>query len=370
MAAALEDAWPNSAPQPTGVVVTRDGHGQPCRWIEVLEASHPTPDRRSVDAAERVLEAVQGLGEDDLVICLLSGGGSSLLCGLPTKISLEDYQRVNTQLLACGAPIGAINCVRRHLSNISGGRLARFAWPARVETLAISDVPGDEASAIASGPTVGDPSTRVEALRILHEYAIALPLSVRQWLQSEECEPVRPDSAFLAHSSLQIIASPKTALDAAAQFALDAGVSAQILSAEIQDESRLAAKHHAEALGALRGSLLLSGGETTVKVRGRGNGGRNVEFLLALALELKGRPGVTALAADTDGIDGNRAIAGAWIDPSTLDRARVQGLDARDFLDRNDAHTFFELLGDSLVTGPTGTNLNDFRAIYVASQTL
>ncbi|WP_027013920.1 glycerate kinase type-2 family protein [Comamonas composti] len=387
MAQALEALWPADAPL-SGLVVTRYGHVPPRephvrQHIDVLEAAHPVPDAAGLGAAQRMLELAQGLGADDLVLCLISGGGSALL-SLPAEgMSLEHKQAVNQALLASGASIAQMNCVRKHLSRIKGGRLAAACHPARVLTLAISDVPGDDPSIIASGPTVADASTCEEALTILQRYGIALPDKVHAALQAGQLETPKPGDARLAGHELQLIATPMQSLKAAAAAARSAGLAAYILSDAIEGESREIGKMHAALarsaaceqacadLGFIRPCVLLSGGETTVTLKpvapGRpaGRGGRAGEFCLGLAQALQGQPGVWGLAADTDGMDGVEDNAGASVRPDTLARARALGLDVAEHLDRNNAYDFFEALGDLVITGPTHTNVNDFRAILI-----
>ena len=370
MAQALERAWPGPL---SGLVVTRYGYAVPCERIRIVEAAHPVPDAAGLQAARQMLETVQGLGPDDLVICLVSGGGSALLPLPGAGIALEDKQAINRALLACGASITEMNCVRRHLSRIKGGRLAAACHPARVVNLLISDVPGDDPVDIASGPTVGDPSTCADALAIVRRYGIELPPGARALLESGLGESVKPDDPRLARVTTHLIASPQMALEAAAQVAREAGVTPVILGDSIEGEARevakvmagiaLQARRHGQPAGAP--CVLLSGGETTVTLRGGGRGGRNVEFLLALGIALNGAPGIHAVAADTDGVDGAEEVAGAYLSPDTLARAWAAGMPPRDSLDDNDAHTFFGRLGDALVTGPTLTNVNDFRAILV-----
>ena len=370
MARAVEHNWPGPL---EGLVVTRYGHASPCRHIEVIEAAHPVPDEAGVIAARRILEKVQGLSADDTVLCLVSGGGSSLLALPLAGITLQDKQALGRQLLTSGASISEINCVRRHLSAIKGGRLAAACHPARVVTLLISDVPGDNPCNIASGPTVGDPTTCADALAIVRRYGIALPGHVLDVLNSAQAESVKPGDARLSGIETRLIATPQMALEAAARVAQDAGLVAHILSDRIEGESRDVGQVMAAiALQvARRGQpfkppcVLLSGGETTVTVRGDGRGGRNVEFLLSLALALQGEPAVHALAADTDGVDGQEEIAGACVSPDTLQRACSLGIHPANSLERNDAHGFFQALGDGIVTGPTLTNVNDFRAILI-----
>ena len=356
-----------------GLVVTRYGYAVPCARIEIVEAAHPVPDAAGLRAAERMLDLVRGLTPDDTVLCLMSGGGSSLLPLPLPGISLDDKQAVNRALLASGASIGEMNCVRRHLSAIKGGRLAAACHPARVVTLLISDVPGDDPCDVASGPTVADPGTCADALDVVRRYRIDLPGNVRRVLESGEGESVKPGDARLAGHVVRLVATPQMALEAAARVARGAGVEAHILGDAIEGEARDVGKALAGmALQvARRGQpfaapcVLLSGGETTVTVRGDGRGGRNVEFLLAAAIALRGAPGVHGLAGDTDGVDGQEDIAGAYVSPDTLARASGLGIRPAQSLDRNDGHGFFGALGDAVVTGPTLTNVNDFRALLV-----
>ncbi len=378
MAAAVDALWPVDAPL-CGLVVTRYGHvppawGLPTARIEVLEAGHPVPDEAGVQAAQRIAALVRGLGPDDLVLCLLSGGGSALLAMPAAGLTLQDKQAISDALLRGGAPIGEINCVRRHLSAIKGGRLAAMCAPARVVSLLISDVPGDAPEAIASGPTVADPSTCVDALTILDRYAVALPQAARRALERGEFETLKPGDALLAGHEVRLIATPLRSLQAAAALAREAGLDAHILSDAIEGESREVGKVHAALARAIaqrgepfaRPCVILSGGETTVTVRGQGGrGGRASEFLLGCAIALQGQTGVWALAADTDGIDGTQDNAGAFVAPDTLTRARALGLDAATRLEANDAYGYFEPLGDLLVSGPTFTNVNDFRALLI-----
>ncbi|WP_051340626.1 glycerate kinase type-2 family protein [Azospirillum halopraeferens] len=370
MARAVEDHWPGPL---SGLVVTRYGHAVPCRRIAIVEAAHPVPDEAGERAARRMPELVRDLTPDDLVLCLISGGGSALLSLPPEGVTLADKQAVNRALLRSGATIAEMNCVRRHLSAIKGGRLAADCHPARVVTLLLSDVPGDDPIDIASGPTVGDPTRCADALDVLRRHGIAVPPAVRDVLESGRGESVKPGDPRLAGAEVRMVATPQSALEAAAAVARAAGVGAHILGDAIEGEARDVGTALAGiALQvARRGQpfappcVLLSGGETTVTVRGSGRGGRNVEFLLALGIALNGHPGIHALAADTDGVDGLEAIAGACLGPDSLARARELGLRPRDSLAANDGHGFFEALGDSLVTGPTLTNVNDFRAILI-----
>ncbi|HBR97721.1 MAG TPA: glycerate kinase [Gammaproteobacteria bacterium] len=370
MAQTFEQHWQGPL---HGLVVTRYGHAVPCDRIEVIEASHPVPDTAAQDAAQRVLALVQQATEDDLVVTLISGGGSSLLTLPLPGIALTDKQQLSRELLRSGATIQEINCVRRHLSAIKGGRLAQACYPARVINLMISDVPGDDPTDIASGPTVPDPTESEDARAMRDRYRITVPDAVTQCLNSAAAESVKPGAAELPRIDTHIIATASTALQAAQQHAEAAGIPTLILGEHIEGEARDVAKvlagisqqiQHGNGI-AHAPCLLLSGGETTVSVRGNGRGGRNVELSLALALALRGTPGIHALAGDTDGIDGIDDNAGAYISPDTLQRAEQQGLHPQAYLDNNDAHSFFSAIGDSVVTGPTLTNVNDFRAILI-----
>ena len=370
MARALEDHWQGPL---EGLVVTRYGYEVPCQRIEIVQAAHPVPDAAGLHATERIRTLVSGLSADDLVIALISGGGSSLLVAPGDGLTLADKQAVNSALLKSGATISEMNCVRRHLSSIKGGRLAALCHPARLLTLLISDVPGDNPMDIASGPTVADPSTCQDALAIIDRYQIALAAPVRALLDSGKGESVKPGDPRLTHIDTRIITAPQIALEAAAQVARAAGLTPHILGDSLEGEARDIGKALAGITRqvAMHGQpfkppcVLLSGGETTVTIRGKGRGGRNVEFLLSLAVALDGLAGVHALAADTDGVDGAEEIAGAFATPDAIKRAWAKGLNPRTSLDNNDAHTFFQALGDSVITGPTLTNVNDFRAIVI-----
>jgi glycerate 2-kinase len=370
MARVVEAHWPGRV---EGLVVTRYGHKVPTEHIEVIEAAHPVPDQAGQQAARRILDKVAGLTENDLVLCLISGGGSSLLALPAEGVTLADKQALNKALLSSGATISEMNCVRKHLSAIKGGRLALACAPARVVTLLISDVPGDDPGVVASGPTLPDAGTCADALAILARYAIEVPANVRRVLESGDGETPKPGDPRFARNSCHIIASAQIALEAAAAAARAAGVTPHILSDEIEGEARDIALMHAAIARAvsLRGQpfsrpcVILSGGETTVTVRGKGRGGRNTEFLLSLAVALNGQPGIHAIACDTDGIDGSEDNAGALLAPGSLQRAGALGLRARAMLDNNDGYSFFEALGDLVVCGPTLTNVNDFRAILI-----
>ena len=376
MARAVEAHWPADRPL-SGLVVTRYGHGVgKLARIEIVEASHPVPDAAGEAAAARILDLVRGLGPDDLVLCLISGGGSALL-SLPAKgITLDEKRALNRELLRSGASIHEINCVRKHLSAIKAGRLAAAAAPAPVISLIVSDVPGDDPSVIASGPTVPDATTLAEARAVLKRYRITPAPSIQARLADAQAETPKPGDPAFARAQTHIVAAPQASLEAAARVAREAGVQPLILGDSIEGEA-------AEVGRAMAGvarqvvrwgqpapapCVLISGGETTVTVRGSGRGGRNVEFLLSLAVELDGLAGVYALAADTDGVDGAEEIAGAVATPDSLARAASLGLDAKASLADNDGHSFFERLNDQVITGPTLTNVNDFRAILVVPQ--
>ena len=382
MAAAVDALWPVDAPI-SGLVVTRYDHVPPAYRarpgrIEVVEARHPVPDEAGRQAAQRIVGLTRGLTADDLVLCLISGGGSALLAMPAEGLAFDDKQAINRALLKSGAAIDEMNTVRKHLSAIKGGRLAAMCAPARVVTLLISDVPGDEPSVIASGPTVPDASTCADALAILARYGINIPAAARAGLDSGAFETPKPGDARFAGHEVRMIATPQQSLEAAAALARAAGIAAHILSDEIEGESREVGKVHAALARAVarrgqppaapfrRPCVILSGGETTVTVRSTGGrGGRASEFLLGCTIALQGQPGVWALAADTDGIDGIEDNAGAVATPDSLARAAALGLKPADFLDRNDAYNFFHALGDLVVPGPTFTNVNDFRALLV-----
>jgi len=370
MARALEAHWNGPL---EGTVVTRYGYAQPCEHIEILEAAHPVPDDACIQATQRILQRVSGLGPDDLVIALISGGGSSLLVAPPLGFTLEDERALSQALLRSGATITEMNTVRRHLSLVKGGRLAAACWPARVVTLLMSDVPGDDPIDIASGPTVADPTTCADALAVLSRYGIDPGEKALQWLRSGDGESIKPGAPPLQHCNAHMIASPQMALEAAAQVARDAGWPAYILGNRLEGEARelgtalggialQVASHHQPFAAPC---VLLSGGETTVTVKGQGRGGRNVECLLSMALTLRDHPHIHAMACDTDGVDGQEEIAGALLTPCTLARARALGISPQERLDENDGHGFFQALGDSVITGPTHTNVNDFRAILI-----
>ncbi|MBK7509133.1 MAG: glycerate kinase [Comamonadaceae bacterium] len=370
MARALEDHWDGPL---EGLVITRYGYEVACERIQIVQAAHPVPDAAGLRATQHIQELVSGLTADDLVIALISGGGSSLLVAPGDGLTLQDKQALNTALLKSGATISEMNCVRRHLSAIKGGRLAAACHPAQVLTLLISDVPGDNPIDIASGPTVADPTTCADALAIINRYRIELPPAVRALLQRAEGESVKPGDARLARAETRMITAPQMALEAAAQVARAAGLTPYILGDSLEGEARDLGKALAGIARqvAVHGQpfqapcVLLSGGESTVTLRGQGRGGRNVEFLLALGVALDGLAGVYALAGDTDGVDGAEEIAGAVLTPDTLARAWAAGINPRASLDANDGHGFFQALGDSVITGPTLTNVNDFRAILI-----
>ena len=398
MAAAVDALWPKGAPM-SGLVVTRYDYVPPAYKtnpgrIEVVEAAHPVPDEAGRRAAQRIAELTQGLTEHDLVLCLMSGGASSLLAMPAEGIALEEKQAINKALLRSGAAIDEMNCVRKHLSAIKGGRLAAMCAPARVVTLLISDVPGDAPEVIGSGPTVPDSTTCADALRILARYAIDIPAAARAGLESGAFETPKPGDAVFAGHQVHMIATPKQSLEAAAALARQAGIGVHVLSDEMEGESREVGKVHAALARYVarhgqpfqKPCVILSGGETTVTVKSLGDrppgpgarpdglqgpgarpgrGGRATEFLLGCVIALQGEPGVHVLAADTDGIDGVEDNAGAIVTPTTLARAQAQGLKPQEFLDRNDAYNFFAPLADLVVPGPTFTNVNDFRAVLV-----
>ncbi len=370
MAAAVEAHWPGAL---CGLVITRYGHGAPCKHIEIVEASHPVPDAAGQQAAQRMAELVQDLTPDDLVLCLISGGGSALLTAPAEGLTLADKQEVNRQLLACGAPIGEMNTVRKHLSSLKGGRLAAAAAPAKVVSLIISDVPGDDPAVVASGPTVADPTTVQDAIDIIERYQLEVPAAVRSFLETEAAETPKPGDPRLESVETRMIGAPAQSLAAAAALAKAQGLNVLDLGDEVEGESRdVAHAHAAIALDIAAGkgpvkapAVIISGGETTVTLKGNGRGGRDAEYALALAIALDGHPAISAIAADTDGIDGSEDNAGAIITPDTSVRAAATGLDPAAYLENNDAYTFFETIGDLVVTGPTLTNVNDFRAILV-----
>lgn len=374
MAASLEKHWKGPL---KGLVVTAYGHSEPLERLEIIEASHPVPDMNSELAAKRILSLVSNLSAEDQVICLISGGGSSLLSMPAPGLTLSHKQSINRALLKSGADIHEMNCVRKHLSSIKGGRLARACAPAKLLTLAISDVPGDDPAVIASGPTVADPTTSSQALAILKKYNINVSDAVTDWLNSPDSETPKPGDAALAHCRFRMIAAPSQSLMAATVRAKAVGLEVLSLGDDLTGEARALAQEHASlALAISRGEgsvqapcVILSGGETSVTVRGNGKGGRNGEYLLALADALKGAPGIYALAADTDGIDGAGDNAGAVLNPATWQRAIDRGWDAATELDNNNCYPFFSDLGDLLVTGPTRTNVNDFRAILILPPT-
>lgn len=370
MASAFEQLW--GAPL-SGLVVTRYGYGAPTSTIEIVEAAHPVPDEAGYLAARRMMGKVHGLGPDDLVVALISGGGSALLPSPGPGMSFEDEQAATRALLASGLPISVMNLIRNEISAIKGGRLAALAAPARVATLIVSDVPGDDPAFVASGPTVPIAGSRAEVRHLIALNGIQLPTAAMALLAGNDNPPPRPDDPRFAGNSVDIIASSALSLDAAARRARERGVTPHILSDAVEGESRDVALVLAALAREIdlrdrpfpRPALLLSGGETTVTVRGKGKGGRNAEFLLSFALAIDGIDGISALAADTDGIDGSEDNAGAVADGTTAARMRQAGIDPRAALANNDAYTAFKAIGDLVTTGPTGTNVNDFRAILV-----
>lgn len=373
MAAAVEAHWEGPI---EGLVVTRYGHSLPCRHIEVVEASHPVPDEAGAETARRILSKVSGLTADDLVLVLMSGGGSALLASPAGDVALADKQAITRALLKCGANIGEMNTVRKHLSAIKGGRLAVAAAPAKVVAMAISDVPGDDLSVIASGPTVPDVSTRADALAVLIKYGIETPAAIARHLDEPCSETPKPGDPRLANVSNVLVATPQVSIEAAARVARAAGLAPMILGSAIEGEARDVGIVHA-GIARQCGDwgqpleipcVLISGGETTVTVRGNGRGGRNAEFLLSLGIAADGRHGIWAFAGDTDGIDGSEDNAGAILTPDTLKRAQEAGIDVGARLAANDAYSVFALLGDLVVTGPTLTNVNDFRAVLITER--
>ena len=377
MARTVEREWSaRGHPPPQGVVVTRYGHAVDCRHIEVTEAAHPVPDAAGRAAAERVLGLAHGLGPEDLLLCLVSGGGSALLVAPAPGVSLDEKQAINRALLASGANITEMNTVRKHLSRIKGGRLAAASYPARCHAVLVSDVPGDDPATIASGPTVADPTTVADARAVAERYGVPLPASVEAWWATVESESPKPGDPRLGRSTVEVVANAQQSLEAAARVARAAGCEAVVLGDAIEGEAREVALVHAGIARQARRwgqparppCVLLSGGETTVTVRGGGRGGRNAEFLLALASALDDLPGVFALAADTDGIDGTESNAGAVYRPGLVAKARALGLEARAALDGNDGYGFFAALGALVETGPTLTNVNDFRAVVIATR--
>lgn len=370
MARAFERLWDGPI---EGVVVTRYGYGVTCERIEVLEASHPVPDENGLAAARRLMETVSGLSEDDLVVALVCGGGSALLPAPPEGLTLQDEIAVNKALLASGAPISAMNAVRKQVSRIKGGRLAALAHPARVVSLVVSDIPGDDPALVASGPTIADKSTRADALRVIERYRLDLPEAVMRHIREGSDEAPLPGDPAFAGNQVRLVASAAVSLEAAAEAARRKGVEAVILSDAIEGEASEVGRVHAAISAEVarrdrpfaKPVVILSGGETTVTVKGKGKGGRNGEFLLAFAAAIDGVDGISALAADTDGIDGSEDNAGAFADGGSVARLAQKGLDAAAFLAGNDSWSAFDALGDLFVPGPTGTNVNDFRAILV-----
>lgn len=370
MAAAFEKAWDGPL---EGVVVTRYGFAAPCERIRIVEASHPVPDANGLAAAKLLLQTVSGLTEDDLVVALVSGGGSALLPSPAGSLTLADEIAVNEALLASGAPISAMNTIRKHISGIKGGRLAAAAWPARVVSLVVSDIPGDNPALVASGPTVPDEASRADALRLIETYRIALPANVMAHINSAAADAPQPTDPRFARNEVHVIASAAVSLDAAAEAARKRDVETVILSDAIEGEAREVGGVHAAIAREVatrnrpfsKPVLILSGGETTVTLRAKGKGGRNSEFLLAFAIGIDGLEGIDALAADTDGIDGSEDNAGAFADGSTVSRMHGVGVDAKAMLAGNNAWTAFNSVGDLFVPGPTGTNVNDLRAILI-----
>lgn len=370
MAAAFEKVWDGPI---EGLVVTRYGYGATCQRIEIIEAAHPVPDAAGLEASRRLLEKVQGLTADDLVVALISGGGSALLPAPAEGLTLADEIAVNETLLASGAPIAAMNTIRKHVSTIKGGRLAAAAYPAKVVSLVVSDIPGDNPALVASGPTVPDSGSREDALASIAAYDMKLPAAVMAHINSPAADAPRADDPRFSRNEVHLIASAGVSLEAAAAEARRHGIEAAILSDSIEGEAREVGGVHAAIAREVatrnrpfpKPVLILSGGETTVTVRAKGKGGRNTEFLLAFAIGISGMEGAHALAADTDGIDGSQDSAGAFADGSTVSRMRAVGVDAKAMLAGNNAWTAFNAIGDLFVPGPTGTNVNDLRAILI-----
>ncbi len=356
-----------------GLVITRYGYAVECQQIKIVEAGHPVPDKQGMRAAESILKTASGLTEKDSVLCLISGGGSSLLSLPAPGLSLEDKKGITSKLLKCGATIHEINCVRKHLSAIKGGRLAVACYPAHLLTLTISDVPFDDLSIIASGPTVADPSTFEDALKILSKHDISEPKSVLKHLENADDETPKPGDYRLQNIENYLIATPKQSLQAASRAVSEAGIKPLILGENLEGESRDLGKIHAEKALQIQKNgnplsppvVILSGGETSVTVKGSGRGGPNTEFTLSLLQELRGQDGIWAIACDTDGIDGTEDNAGAFISPESFKKSKKLGLDPSDYLSNNDSYSFFHKLGDLVSPGPTMTNVNDFRAILI-----
>ena len=368
MAEAVEAAWGPCE----GLVITRYGYGRPCKGIEIVEASHPVPDSAGQVATARMLDMLSGLGKDDFVLALISGGASALLVAPCTGVTLAEKQAVNTALLASGAPIDKMNTVRKHLSRVKGGQLAAAAYPARMLALMISDVPGDDPAFIGSGPTVGELTTPTDAMAILNHWQVPVPPSVHQAL-ARGSTVIPPSDRRLSRVTNHIFAAPLQSLTAAADMARAAGCDVRMLGDALEGEARAVAVQQATQALRIKSALktgdapvvLLSGGELTVTRRGDGIGGPNAEFCLALAIALNGTGGIHALACDTDGVDGAAEVAGAVVTPATLNVASNAKLDAKDCLARNDAHSFFKAIKAQVITGPTLTNVNDFRAILI-----
>lgn len=374
MGKAFEEAWEKErGTQLEGVIVTRYDYACACKNFEVLEAAHPVPDEAGLAGAKRLMDAVSNLTEDDLVVALISGGGSALLPSPPEGLTLADEIAVNQALLASGAPISAMNTVRKHVSQIKGGRLAQAAYPAKVVSLLVSDIPGDHPQFIASGPTVADGGTREDALAIISQYDMQLPEAVMAHIQSEEANAPMPDDARLSRAEHHIFASASKSLEAAQKHAVNMGIETYILSDAIEGEAREAARTQAAIAKEIllrdrpfkKPVLLLSGGETTVTLKGNGKGGRNTEFLLSFAIEIAGEKNIHVLCADTDGIDGSENNAGAFVNGDTAGLMRIAGIDPVAYLQNNDAWTAFEKIDALFIPGPTGTNVNDFRAILI-----
>jgi glycerate 2-kinase len=371
MAHAVEQSWGDGL---EGIAVTRYGHGKECQSIEVIEAAHPVPDNRGEIAAKRLLEIANTLEEDDLLLCLISGGGSALLGLAADGLTFDDKKAINKALLASGAPIGEMNVVRKHLSAIKGGRLAKAAYPAKILTMAISDVPGDDPSVIASGPTVPDESTSEQAIEIIDRYGISIPDHVRAHLESPLSETPKPGDEIFEKSEVVMVAKPSDMVNSVCEKAESLGFNVINLGADIegeakevgQEQAKMALKYQAEMKVGDKPIAIISGGETTVTIQGEGGkGGRNCEYILSLAVALNGAENIHALACDTDGIDGSEDVAGAIITPDTLKRAKSAGYSAQEMLAKHDSYTLFQAIGDLYKTGPTLTNVNDMRVIYI-----
>lgn len=365
MARAVEAAWGNKDLE--GIVVTRYGYAVPCEKIKIVEAAHPVPDEAGEKACQDILKLLDGLTENDLVLCLISGGGSALLSYPAACINSQEKRALNAALLKSGAPIGEMNIVRKHLSQVKGGQLALRAFPAKVHTLIISDVPGDDPATVASGPTLPDPSTQEDALRIIKKYKINVSDDVISYLSDPKNETPKPSDERFKNAALKIISSARDSINAAKEFANDLGLNIIDLGDDLEGESSHVARQHIRlAINAKKPTLYLSGGETTVTIKNEsGKGGRNSEYILSAAITAHHNKAIYGIAVDTDGIDGSEDNAGAFFTPETLSHAEKGGLDANEYLEKHDAYTFFDKTGNLVMTGPTFTNVNDFRALLV-----